>query len=147
MRNSFLYQLFVFLFVVFATNANARVYYVDSNSGNDQNDALSAEKAWKSLDMVNNTTFFPGDKILLKCGSVFIGQLRPHGSGTSENPIIIDCYGNTGIDYGTLDRPRIDAEGKFKSALYLFNVQNWEVRNLELTNTSTFRTGRSETLN
>lgn len=139
MKTNFLHQFAVLLLVLLAINANARVYYIDSRLGNDQNDALSPEKAWKSLDKVNSVTFLPGDQILFRSGSVFSGQLRPQGSGTPESPIIIDSYGNTGSDYGTLDRPRIDAEGKFKSALYLLNIQNLEVRNLELTNTGNER--------
>lgn len=139
MKKNFLHQFTILLLVLFSVNANARVYHVDSMSGNDQNDALSPEKAWKTLDKVNSIAFSPGDQIFFKCGSVFSGQLRPQGSGTPDSPIIIDSYGNTGSDYGTLDRPLIDAEGKFKSALYLFNVQNWEVRNLELTNTGDVR--------
>ena len=119
-------------------------YYVDSEKGNDLSDGLSEKNAWKSLDKVNSKTFHPGDKLLLKCGSVFSGQLTPKGSGTPDQPIIIDFYGNIGDEYGMNNRPRINAEGKTQSALYLFNVQNWDIRNLELTNTGSEREpGRS----
>jgi len=130
---------FILLLFVSCAFTNSTNYYVDSQNGNDQSDGLSPQKAWRTLNKVNHTTFLPGDKILFKCGSIFSGQLRPSGSGTADSPIIIDSYGNTGNDYGILDRPRINAEGKFKSALYLFNVENWEVRNLELTNTGEVR--------
>jgi alpha-L-fucosidase len=126
--------LLICIFLSFTSYVNGRNYYIDSKKGNDFFDGSSETKAWKSLDKINQTTVFHGDSILLKCGSVFSGQLILHGSGTLFQPIIIDCYGNTGSNFGLLDRPRINAEGKFKAALYLFNVQNCKISNLELTN-------------
>jgi hypothetical protein len=109
-------------------------YYVDSRNGCDEHDGLSADMAWQTLEKVNGQTFSAGDRLLLKAGSVWGGRLKPQGSGTPESPICIDQYG----DVESVDRfagvPRIDAEGRFESALLLENVQGWEVRNLELTN-------------
>ena len=109
-------------------------YYVDSQNGNDDHDGLSEATAWKSLEAVNRKTFSPGDSILLKAGSVWKGQLKPQGSGTPEKPIRIDQYSNAN-EVGTFKGlPRIDGEGKVDTTLLLYNVQGWEVRNLELTN-------------
>jgi len=132
------YYLLLWL-VSFAPYAHCGNYFVDSQNGSDLFDGSSEGKAWKSLEKVNHTIFGPGDSIFLKCGSVFSGQLYLHGSGTPSQPIIIDSYGNTGRNYGLFDRPCINAEGKFKAALYLFNVQNCEIRNLELTNSGVAR--------
>ena len=108
-----------------------RTFYVDGAAGDDARDGLSAAKAWKSLDRVNSTVFQAGDRILFKAGSKLTGQLKPQGSGRLVDgrpvPIVIDSYGDGG-------KPRIDAEGRFESALYLYNVEYWEVNNLELTN-------------
>jgi hypothetical protein len=51
------------------------------------------------------------------------------------NPIVIDRYGQGA-------RPRLDGEGKVPSALYLFNVEYWEVSGLEITNTGQQRVPR-----
>ena len=50
-------------------------YYVDAKNGSDTNDGKSEETAWKSFDRVNEKTFLPGDKILLKADCVW-NQLR-----------------------------------------------------------------------
>jgi hypothetical protein len=114
---------------------SACTYYADSQSGSDSSDGLSETKAWKSLDVVNGKTFSAGDTILFKAGCVWKGQLKPQGSGTPDNPIRIDQYGSNEAAGGFNGLPRIDAEGQFDAALHLYNVQGWEVRNLELTNT------------
>ena len=112
-----------------------KTYYVDSQQGDDSNDGLSARKAWKSLEAVNQKTFSAGDVILFKAGAVWKGQLKPQGSGTPDEPIRIDQYGGKEQPGSFKGLPRIDAEGQYDTALHLYNVQGWEVRNLELTNT------------
>ncbi len=109
-------------------------YYVDSAGGNDQRDGTAPENAWKTLDRVNGVLFAPGDKILLKAGSRFSGQLAPWGSGKEGAPIIVDHYGAGG-------KPRINAVGRFHEALLLENQEYWEVSNLELTNQGWLRRG------
>jgi hypothetical protein len=109
-----------------------RVFYIDGQTGDDGYDGRSPEKAVKTLSAVNSTLFEPGDTILFKAGTAYQGQLKPGGSGSlvegRPHPIVIDRYGDG-------DMPRIDAEGQFESALYLHNVEYWEINNLELTNT------------
>ncbi len=104
------------------------VYYVDSSGGDDSNPGTSAPHAWKSLTNVNNRIFAPGDRILFRSGSRHSGVLKPQGSGTPEQPIAIDRYGE-----GPL--PRIDGEGAVHATVFLHNVEGWEIRNLEITNT------------
>jgi hypothetical protein len=110
---------------------SGRAFYIDSVTGDDANDGHSATNAWKSLDKVNGTVFEAGDKVLFKAGSKFKGQLKPQGSGRMMDgrpvPIVIDKY-------GAGDKPRIDADGEFEAALYIHNVEYWEINNLELTN-------------
>lgn len=45
-------------------------YYV-SNDGDDSNDGLSPEKAWKSVEKVNNTKLVPGDGVFFRRGDVW----------------------------------------------------------------------------
>lgn len=113
---------------LFSCSQPGETYYVDGENGADSNTGLRPDQAWASLDRVNQQTFEPGDKILFKSGSVFQGQLKPQGSGSAEHPVVID-------EYGDGDRPRIDGKGMYKSTVWLYNVQHWEVNNLEITNT------------
>ncbi len=102
-------------------------YYVDSSVGDDANDGTAPERAWRSLARVNEVKLAPGDRILLRAGTQYVGRLRPQGSGEEGSPIAIGMYGEG-------EKPRIDAEGKHGEALLLENVEYWEVSNLELTN-------------
>jgi hypothetical protein len=103
-------------------------YYLDSNSGFDRNSGTGPGSAWKTLEKVNATTFHPGDRILLKSGAVWTGQLWPKGSGSAEGPIVIDKYGGDAL-------PVINGAGLAEDAVLLKNQEYWEIRNLEITNT------------
>jgi hypothetical protein len=102
-------------------------YYVDSVSGDDANPGTSPANAWKSFQKLNATTFLPGDRILLKSGSAWSGQLWPKGSGREGAPIVIDMYGD-----GVL--PVINGEGLAEDAVLLKNQEYWEIQDLEITN-------------
>ena len=128
---------FVFLFV-FACfqKANAQRtqgtnYYIDSISGNDANNGLSAATAWQSLTNVNKTAYKPGDSILFKCGCTWSGViLHPSGSGTSGNPIVISKYGD-----GSL--PQINGNTSKVHNTYAITLNNQEyftISNLDITN-------------
>jgi len=104
-------------------------YYVDAEAGNDKNNGQSEQTAWKTLEKVNGHTFQPGDRILLKSGSVWIGQLKPKGSGTAAAPIRVDQYGK-----GLL-KPLIVGNGIVAQGVVLLHNQSyWEISNLEITN-------------
>jgi hypothetical protein len=104
-------------------------YYLDATGGSDSNTGDSTTAAWKSLAKVNATTFHAGDQILLRAGQVWSGQLWPKGSGASGSPIVLSSYG-TGV------RPRVDGAGRVTSTVKLNDQQYWEIRNLEITNTT-----------
>ena len=107
-------------------------------------DGLSEGSAFDSLDDINQIEFAPGDRILIKAGSSFLGQLYPKGSGSAEAPVIIDMYGEG-------EKPLIDGNGRYSdapsvhddgpfgeagSAVYLCNQQHWEINNLRVRNWS-----------
>jgi hypothetical protein len=119
------YLILAFFLLSFKSNS---VYYIDSQNGNDLNSGTNPGKAWASIDKVNQMIFQPGDKILFKAGTEYVGQLEPKGSGAMDLPIIIDKYGNG-------PKPAIHGKGKKLYTLLLHNVEYWEVRNLEITNT------------
>lgn len=110
----------------------ASTFYVDSATGNDSNTGLAPDQAWQTLVPVNDMTFIGGDQILFKAGTSYAGQLKPQGSGADSNPIIIDMY-------GIGSKPQIDGEGLVNPTLYLYNVEYYEVSNLEITNTGPTR--------
>lgn len=112
-------------------------YYVDSAEGNDENDGFTPQAPWKSLDKINNTTFAPGDKIYLKAGSIWHGQLWPKGSGSAEAPIILDSYGEgeKPLIAGTGIMIKGEDQYYYKgAAVVLHNQDYWEINNLEITN-------------
>ncbi|WP_434740598.1 right-handed parallel beta-helix repeat-containing protein [Micromonospora sp. SH-82] len=104
------------------------IYYVDAVAGLDTNTGRSEAQPWKSLNKVNSTTFGAGDRILLKAGSRWTGQLWPKGSGAAGSPVVIDSYGSG-------NKPRIDGAGAVGDAVRLFNQEYWTIRNIEVTNT------------
>jgi parallel beta-helix repeat protein len=84
------------LFILTVVGANAATYYISASSGLDSRTATEAQNAstpWQSLTKVNATTFAAGDKILLKSGDTFYGNLTVNQSGTSGNPIVFGAYG------------------------------------------------------
>jgi hypothetical protein len=42
----------------------SKVYYIDSQSGSNKNNGLSASEAWSGVEVVRNTKIEPGDSIL-----------------------------------------------------------------------------------
>ena len=125
-----------------------KTYFVDGEKGNDQADGLSPTNAWKNLERVNETTFQPGDHILLNAQSTWNNQrLYPKGSGEAGNAITIDIYdldeqGNPVFE--TNRRPVINAGGTYSLGTFkrsisggvqLVNQEYWEISNLEVTNT------------
>jgi Right handed beta helix region len=133
-----------------ALSANAAIYYVDSQFGDDTNSGTADDHAWKSLERVNAKVFEAGDEIRFKAGTHYTGQLRPQGSGKIEDgkiiPIVIGMYGDkeptpdpSREGNGPGPKPRIDGEGKSLDTLLLRNVEFWEVQDLEITNLGTNR--------
>lgn len=106
----------------------ARTFYLDADLGDDQSAGTAPSAAWKSLVKLNSTTFHPGDRILLRSGNTWTGQLWPKGSGSPEHPIIVDKFGGNAL-------PVINGAGLSEDAVLLKNQQYWEIRNLEVTNT------------
>ncbi|MBN2269783.1 MAG: right-handed parallel beta-helix repeat-containing protein [Sedimentisphaerales bacterium] len=102
-------------------------YYIDSVNGDDTSTGTTSHEPWKSLKKTAERVFHPGDRILLKAGTVYEGSLHPQGSGKPQAPIVISSYGE-----GPL--PQVHAMGRHKEALLLENQEYWEVSNLELTN-------------
>jgi len=125
--------LVLFLSVCLLVQLSAQdIYYVDTE-GNDEASGLSAEEAWQSLGRLNTTTFQAGDSILFKRGCIWTGILKPAGSGSENNRIVIGSYGDGPapvINAGGMKEP-----GDLMSAtILLYNQQYWEIRDIEVRN-------------
>ena len=107
---------------------NAQVYYVSSSQGNDENDGLSIQSPFESIDKLNSMVFSPGDSIYFKSGDYWEGMFWLKGSGSSTNPIVIDVYGGN-------TKPIINGYG-YQSSILIFNDQHIEINGLELFNSS-----------
>jgi parallel beta-helix repeat protein len=106
---------------------NGTTYYVDAANGDDEAPGTNPAAAWQTLDKVNATTFGPGDRVLLRSGQSWTGQLWPKGSGSDGNPIVVDRYGPGA-------KPAIHGAGELADAVRLHNQEHWVLRNLEVTN-------------
>jgi hypothetical protein len=81
------------------------------------------------MNRANQPAYAPGDHILLKRGCVWQGTgFKAKGNGSVQSPVTLADYGDA-----NLPRPVIDGVGAHEPAVLLQNVQNWTVRNLELT--------------
>ncbi|MDL1965868.1 MAG: hypothetical protein LWW90_04230, partial [Candidatus Desulfofervidus auxilii] len=88
--------IFLFILLVLSNTsiqAYATTYYVDATNGNDFNNGLSPETAWKTISKVNSMDFKPGDYILFKRGEVWREQLIIPSSGEEGRPITFGAYG------------------------------------------------------
>lgn len=111
-----------------SVNAESRTgttYYVDSNSGSDNNDGTSKNSAWKTLNKVNEMTFSAGDVILFKSGEIFRGTLELKGQGVEDAPIIIDKYDGD-------KKPLFVGEEASNYVIYLNNTEYIELNNLDI---------------
>ena len=68
-------------------------YHVDPD-GSDDNDGLSPETAWRTIDRVNTFSFAGGDRVLFEAGSTFPGNLAfgPDDAGRPDAFITVGTY-------------------------------------------------------
>ena len=69
-------------------------YFVSSTAGDDENDGLSEETAWKSFANLSNTDLRPGDRVLLMRGDVWHERLTVRGNGREDAWIFVGSYGD-----------------------------------------------------
>ncbi|HWI56283.1 MAG TPA: family 43 glycosylhydrolase, partial [Bacillota bacterium] len=71
---------------------SARTFYVDAERGEDQQDGLKPETAWRSLAQVNHAPLAPGDRVLFRRGQTWRGQLVAQ-SGNASGVITYGAFG------------------------------------------------------
>ena len=91
--------LLIFSFSVFASlnSSFAVTYYVDFNAGNDANNGLTINTAWKrspgdanATGIATATILKAGDTVKFKGGVVYLGTTAISSSGISGSPITFD---------------------------------------------------------
>lgn len=124
--------------------ATGTVYYI-APAGNDENDGTDPAAPWKSVEKVNATAFLPGDMILFQAGGKWelAEPLWPKGSGTEGNPIVIGAYGEGRKPAFSAKNISVEYTGVFAAgektkyasdALYLYNQEYIEIRDLDISN-------------
>jgi hypothetical protein len=108
---------------VFASEA--KTYYVGTN-GDDSNDGLSEERAFKTIQKASSITYAPGDSLLFRAGDIFYGNFRAKGGGTAENPVTIGSYGE-GV------APILTSTVADEPVILLSDVSGWTVSDVEIT--------------
>lgn len=83
-----------YLLVTTYSVTTAQTTYYVASTGNDANDGRSAGKPLQSLAKVNSLSLQAGDAVLFRRGDTFRGSLLIRRSGTTDNPIRYDAYGN-----------------------------------------------------
>ena len=73
--------------------AGATTYYVDSLLGNNASAGTSPDAPWRDFTNVNGKTLGPGEKLLIKRGSVINQELSVSARGTADNWAQIGAYG------------------------------------------------------
>lgn len=96
------------IILLLSNSTFATEYYVNENTGNDQNNGKNESKACKSLFKVSNTKLKPGDVILLAKGVEFKGSIEwTNLTGSKSKPITILSY-----EYNNSSKkPHINAKG------------------------------------
>ena len=75
-----------------AAPSDGRDNFYVAEHGDDANPG-SKELPWKTLTVVNEFEFNPGDSIFFARGSSFYGGFTVHESGTADSPITFTAYG------------------------------------------------------
>ncbi len=73
-------------------SVHRRTFFVDAVRGEDGQDGLRPETAWRSLAEVNQAPIAPGDRVLFRRGQTWRGQLVPR-SGSAEGVITYGAFG------------------------------------------------------
>lgn len=86
-------SLFTILIVLCSFYVQATTYYI-SPTGSDSAAGTTPSTAWRTINRVNATTFYPGDHILFQAWETHYGSiyLSPASHGTTADPIVIDIY-------------------------------------------------------
>ncbi|MBK7380986.1 MAG: T9SS type A sorting domain-containing protein [Ignavibacteriales bacterium] len=135
--------LYYVLFIVLSISINAQTnYYISSSLGNDDNNGLSPDSAFRSLTRINilaeSGIFQGGDSILFMRGDEWKGEFLVFGedaNGDYDDPITLSSFG-----YGA--KPIFNGENEFSefdssiSIGITISSPNFVISNIEIMNYS-----------
>lgn len=127
----------------FTIGAGQSMTYYVSSTGSDDNNGLTPETPFQTIDKLNTIEFQPGDHILFKKGDQFQGAFKPKGSGKEGAPIVVASYGEgdirpvikpstTNWTDTVMSAGQIVPNATINNVITFYNQQYWEVRDLEL---------------
>ncbi len=89
--------LYILVFMLVQSTVSAKVYYVSSQNGSDNNTGMSITNSLKTLQKAADISK-PGDTISVMQGTYLAlnssAVLNIHHSGTKHAPIVFECYHN-----------------------------------------------------
>jgi hypothetical protein len=77
-----------------AGDAKAATYYIDSVTGSNARAGTSPDAPWKDFTNVNGRVLGPGERLLLRRGSIFNQELKVSARGTADDWAEIGAYGS-----------------------------------------------------
>jgi len=77
-----------------AEEGKAAAYYIDSAGGNNAHAGTSPDAPWKDFTNINDRLLGPGERLLLRRGSIFNQELKVSARGTADNWAEIGAYGS-----------------------------------------------------
>ena len=110
-----------------ACSPQGRTYYIDGLYGDDTNEGTSVNSAWRHIARLAKCCLQPGDRVLLRRGTVFHERADIQAKGTAAQPVLIGAYGRGA-------KPLIVAPD---SSLYTVQVKNSDyvtLQELEIVN-------------
>ncbi|MBO7748124.1 right-handed parallel beta-helix repeat-containing protein [Paenibacillus sp. MWE-103] len=121
--------------------AAGAAYYVDASAGDDANAGTDEDHPWKTLRHVTDEgvagAFHPGDRILLKSGSVWNERFEMKFSGSPEGQITVGAYG--GDAKPVINGGGLDAAVKIENQQYV-TLQDIEITNFNAANPDDYKT-------
>jgi hypothetical protein len=75
-------------------DGQATTYYIDSVAGNNAHAGMSPDTPWKDFTNINGRVLGPGQRLLLRRGSVFNQELKVSARGTEDHWAEIGAYGD-----------------------------------------------------
>ncbi len=123
MRKIFISKYYLLLIILFTARLiPAHTYYVDSKNGNNQNNGLTPQAAWRSINKVNDFIYMKDDTVSFKSGLRYSGYtLLIHSDFITFN------------SYGPGNKPVLDGQGK-RNCVSLQNIKNIQFHNLKFVN-------------
>ena len=107
-------------------------YYVSDTEGDDNNDGLSAETPWKTLEKVSELELAAGTHIYLRSGDIWYGTWEINANGGSrENPIVITSYGDGAAPSLRYYTGSVQ-EGAAENVMVVNDANGLEIRNLDI---------------